>query len=81
MYLRNPNVLTRQYRHLTNKASIEAHHITYILLDISVLIAKFGNQACMCKVDTYPYEPSEQTRRPSTATLADEDNPSSEALL
>ena len=48
----NPNVLTRQCRHLTTKALIELHHIMCVSLDISVLIARFGDQARVCRVDT-----------------------------
>ena len=46
-----PNMLTRPYQHLTTKASIEPHHITCILLDISVLIVRFGDRAHACRVD------------------------------
>ena len=48
----NPNVLMRQYRHLTTKALIEPHYITCASLDISVLIVRFGDLAHMCRVDT-----------------------------
>ena len=48
----NPNVLTRQYRHLTTKASIELHHITCVSLDISILIVRFGDQPHACRIDT-----------------------------
>ena len=48
----NPNVLTRQYRHLTTKASIEPHHMTCVTLDISVFTVRFGDQARACRVDT-----------------------------
>ena len=48
----NPNVLTRLYLHLTTKASLEPHHITCVLLDINVLIVRFGGRARACKVDT-----------------------------
>ena len=48
----NPNVLTRWYQHLTTKATIEPHYITYISLYISVLIARFGDPARVCRVDT-----------------------------
>ena len=65
----NPNVLTRRFRHLTTKASIEPHHITCVTLDISVLIVRFGNQTHAYR----PYEPSERTRHPSTSFLANFD--------
>ena len=52
VFMYNPNVLTRPYRYLTTKASIEPHHITCILLDISILIVTFGDQACACSADT-----------------------------
>ena len=48
----NSNVLTRLYRHLITKALIKPHHITCVLLDVSVLIVRFGDQARACKVDT-----------------------------
>ena len=48
----DPNVLTRWYRHLNAKVSIEPHHITCVTLDISVLIVRFGDRACACRVDT-----------------------------
>ena len=41
-----------RYRHLTTKASIEPHHLMSVLLDISVLIVKFGDRACACRLDT-----------------------------
>ena len=47
----NPNVLARQYRHLTTKASIGPHHIMCVTLDISVLIVRFGDRARACRVD------------------------------
>ena len=52
----------RWYRHLTTKALIEPHHITCISLDISVLILRPST----CVQSRYPYEPSAQTRHPST---------------
>ena len=52
VFIYNPNVLTRQYRHFTIKASIEVHHITCVSLNISALAVTFGDQARMCKVDT-----------------------------
>ena len=57
----NPNVLTRPYRHLTTKASIEPHPLMCVSLDISVLIVRFGDRAGMCRIDT----PAKRTRRPS----------------
>ena len=48
----NPNVLTRRYRHLTTKASTEPHHITWVTLNISVFIVRFGDQARLCRLDT-----------------------------
>ena len=41
----NPNVLMRQYQHLTTKSLIELHHITCVTLDNSVFIVRFGGQA------------------------------------
>ena len=52
VFMYNPNVLTKRYRHLTTKASIEPHHITCVSLDTSVLIMRFGDRACLCRVDT-----------------------------
>ena len=52
VFMYNPNVLTRPFRHLTIKALIELHHITCVLHDISVLIVRFGDRTRMCKVDT-----------------------------
>ena len=52
VFMYNPNVLTRRYRHLTTKASIEPHDITCVTLDISVLIVRFGDRAHACRVDT-----------------------------
>ena len=52
VFMYNPNVLMRRYRHLTAKASIEPYHITCITLDISVLIVRFGDQAHAYRVDT-----------------------------
>ena len=60
----NPNVLTRRYRHLTTKASIEPHHITCVTLDISVLIVRFGDRAHACRVDTLTSH-QKRTRHPS----------------
>ena len=48
----NPHVLTRSYRYLTIRTSIEPHHIMCISLDINALIARFGDQVCVCKLDT-----------------------------
>ena len=45
-------VLTRPYQHLTTKASIEPHHNTYVSLDISALIVRFGDGTHACRVDT-----------------------------
>ena len=59
------DVLMRSYRHLTTKASTEPHHITCVSLDISILNARFGDQACACRVDTRMSH-QKQTRRPST---------------
>ena len=47
----NPYVLTRPYLHLSSAALIELHHITYISLDISILIVRFGDWAHTCRVD------------------------------
>ena len=58
-------MLTRPYQHLTTKASIDLHHITCISLDISVLIVRFGDQACTCRVDN-PTSHQKWTRHPST---------------
>ena len=60
----NPNVLTRQYWYLTTKALIEPHHLTCVLLYVSVLIVRFGDRACTCRVDT-PTSHWKRTRRPS----------------
>ena len=60
----NPNVLTRLYRHLTTKASIELHHIMCVSLDISVLIVRFGDRARACRVDT-PTSHQKRTCHPS----------------
>ena len=65
VFMYNPNVLTRPHRHLTNKALIEPHHITCVSLDISVLIVRFGDRACVCRVDT-PTSHHKQTHHPST---------------
>ena len=62
----NPNVLIRQYRHLTTKASIELHHITCVTLDISILIVRFGDRACACRVDTPTSHP--RTNSPPFST-------------
>ena len=51
VFMYNPNVLTRPYRHLTTKASIELHYISGSL-DISILIVRFGDRACTYRVDT-----------------------------
>ena len=59
----NPNVLMRQYQHLTTKALIEPHHITCVSLDISVLIVRFGDQARVCRVDT-PTSHQKRTHHP-----------------
>ena len=61
----NPNMLTRPYQHLTTKASIKPHHITCISLDISIVIVRFGDQICACRVDT-PTSYQKRTRCPST---------------
>ena len=42
----------RRYQHLTTKVSIEPHHITCVILDTSVFIVRFGDQAGACRVDT-----------------------------
>ena len=55
----NPYVLTRWYQHLTTKASMQPHHIMCVSLDIGILIVRFGDQTCMCIVDTPMYKPSE----------------------
>ena len=52
VFMYNPNVLTRRYRHLTTKTSIEPHHLTCVAHDIRVLIVRFGDQARACRVDT-----------------------------
>ena len=57
VFMYNPNVLTRQYRHLTTKALIEPHQITCITLNISVLIVRFGDRAHACRVDTRTSHP------------------------
>ena len=64
VFMYNPNVLTRRYRHLTTKGLIEPHRLTCFSLDISVLIVRFGNQAHMYRVDT-PTSHHKQTRYPS----------------
>ena len=51
-FMYNPYVVTRPYRHLTTKALIEPHHITCVSLDTIILIMRFGDRACMCRVDT-----------------------------
>ena len=52
VFMYNPNVLTRQHRHLTTKASIEPHHITCVTFDICVFIVRFGDRARTYRVDT-----------------------------
>ena len=52
VFMYNPNVLTKWYRHLTTKASIQPYQITCVTLNISVFIVRFGDQACVCRVDT-----------------------------
>ena len=64
VFMYNPNMLTRQYSHLTTKASIELHHITCVSLDISVLIVRFGDRAHTCRADT-PTTHQNRTRHPS----------------
>ena len=59
----NPNVLTRQYRHLTTKALIEPHHI--MCITICVLMVRFGDRSLACRVDTLRAI-RQQTRHPST---------------
>ena len=66
----NPNVLMRPYQHLPTKASIEMHHITYVLLDISILIARLWRPSTHVQ-SRYPYEPSE-TNSPPVSWLFDE---------
>ena len=65
VFMYNPNVLTRQYRHLTTKALIEPHQIMCVTLNISVFIVRFGDRARTCRVDT-PTSFREQTCHPST---------------
>ena len=62
----NSNVLTRQYRHLTTKDSIEPHHSTCFTLDITILIVKFGDRARACRVDTPTSHP--RTNSPPFST-------------
>ena len=52
VFMYNPNMLMRKYQHLTTKASIEPHHIMCVTVDISVLIVRFRDCACTCRVDT-----------------------------
>ena len=59
-----PKLLTRPYQYLTTKASIELNHIMCVSLDISVLSVKFGDQACVCRIDT-PTSHKKQTCCPS----------------
>ena len=61
----NSNVLTRPYQHLTTKALIEPHHITCVLLEISIFIVRFEDRACACRVDI-PTSHRKRTHRPST---------------
>ena len=65
VFMYNPRVLTRPYRHLTTKALIELHHITCVSLDISVLMVRFGDRAHVCRIDT-PTSCQKQTCHPST---------------
>ena len=51
VFMYNPYMLTRPYRHLTSVAFMELHHIMCVSLDI-ILIVRFGNQAHACRVDT-----------------------------
>ena len=53
----NPNVLTRQYHHLTTKASIELDQITCVTLNITVFIEIWRPSTRV--QSRYPYEPSE----------------------
>ena len=76
-------MLTRPYRYLTTKASLELHHITCVSLDISILIVRFEDRACVC-VDT-PMSHQKRTRHPSAKVswLFDElsdNNPSDDEL-
>ena len=57
VFMYNPNVLTRWYRHLTTKALIELHQITCITLNISVFIVRFGDRARACRVDAPTSDP------------------------
>ena len=62
----NPNVLTRWYRHLTTKASIEPHQIMCVTLNINAFIVRFGDQAHACRVDMYTLRAiQERTCHPS----------------
>ena len=49
------NVLTRPYRHITTKASIELHHLICVLLDISVLIVRLWRSSTHVQ-SRCPYE-------------------------
>ena len=66
--MHNPIVLTRPYRHLTTKVSIEPHHIMYISLDINISIMRFKESLRACRVNSirYPCEPSKTNSCPST---------------
>ena len=57
VFMYNPNVLTRWYQHLTTKASIEPHHITCVTPYISAFIVRFGDRACVCRVDATTSHP------------------------